>query len=982
MWNSGGDINNQTVQVVDPGDMHVTGLIEGESTVVLESTGGSITIDGKIDGNSHVSLKAAQDIMIGPAGGTNKEIDGNSAVDVVAGRDIAVGGYIHKATVDLSAHGEVTLTEIGDNAIVRVIADGEVSLTEKIDEESRTDLVSNRGSITIDGKIDGSSNAHLSAAGDIILGQQGNAGDRKIAGNSFVAAMAGKDIVLGGPIEESHTKVDFAAAGSISIENEISGGATVRLLSGTGKIGVAGNISGNSTEVIFFPAGALAAPNPQGGAVTNLEEWAAAGPLNPTADTEGYWWENWGQTFGYLAPFRVLPRSVEEIAAALVEGFGKRQPTPIKAVGGGWSFTDAALPFKSQPEVDQASIKLRGAWQRQDVRRVLDGLTDDTSIVPMDLLPEAVARNSEFSTTYDQANLRQATNSGTQLPSSAEVRIIDTRSLASSLNCEFPEIAAPPPQQRSPYLKRRPILFHVEAGITMADLQQLLDHQHPRLALQATGGSPGATLAGTISTATHGGEFKWPLLVDRVRAIHLVGPGGEQGGQQWWIEGDLPVADQVKLQQRYPAIDAAHFIDAGWNAIPGLTGQDVLKAAAVSMGTMGVIYSVVLEVVPQFGLRQIVHPTNWTEILAAAQTTEQELRASDTNANTAVLEVLMDGAVNGTGIAKANNVYADLAINPFNHDCWVINREVTPELPDDANSPSLGIGDYLTSLSRALSGNAVDSVEYSKFAGRIFDFLHYATDWPNPDDVVHDVEQALRLAAFAMALPDPLVGALAASSARDVLNAITEAGDPDRGQQFLGDALTGFFHALEGTAPGLNSDATAVAYQVGAIGWPDGGLPGRGVEIALDPTNAFTFLQTVLFDDILANTMKAGNNPLLGYVSVRVCPTTETLLGMQQYAPNSVMIEVVAYRSPQGNTVMDLVQEKTLKWAPAAGPRPLLHWGLENDKVTNTFLAGTPLGQVYSGAFTRLQAFAQIRQYLRGGFPPVFDNNFTARVGI
>ncbi len=66
--------------------------------------------------------------------------------------------------------------------------------------------------------------------------------------------------------------------------------------------------------------------------------------------------------------------------------------------------------------------------------------------------------------------------------------------------------------------------------------------------------------------------------------MHLVGPGGEE----WWIEGDYPVADQAKLQARYPALDVNHFIGGSWNGIPGLTAQDVLDAVVVSIGTMGV----------------------------------------------------------------------------------------------------------------------------------------------------------------------------------------------------------------------------------------------------------------------------------------------------------------------------------------------------------------------------------------------------------
>jgi hypothetical protein len=391
---------------------------------------------------------------------------------------------------------------------------------------------------------------------------------------------------------------------------------------------------------------------------------------------------------------------------------------------------------------------------------------------------------------------------------------------------------------------------------------------------------------------------------------------------------------------------------------------------------------VVLAVVPQFGLRQIVHPTSWKQLLAAAKTTETELRAGNVTANKTVLDVLMDGAVNGTGIAKADNVYVDLAINPINRDCWVVNRQVTPSLPDDLNSPSPAIGDYLTALSRSLASRAVDMVFSSKFGGRIFDFLSYATDVPgNLNDLNNDLNQAGRLTTFITSLGDVLGGTLAAVNVQTIVNSIINASNPDRGIEFLGDGLTGFFHALEGTAPGLNSDRTGVSYKVGAIGWPDGGLPGRALEIALDSTNAFTFLQTVLFDDVLKKAMSGPfPKPLIGYISIRVCPQTQTLMGMQQYSPFSVMIEVVAYRSPEANELMDDMQKKALAFS-AAGPKPLLHWGLENDQVTNASLVSTPLGQPYKGT-TRLEAFKKIRQFLRKGHTPVFDNNFSSRMGL
>ena len=990
MWDSNGDINGGRVQQVDSGDMHVSGKIDSGSFVFLVSTGGSITVDGKIDGvsqgilvsakgtitikgkidnNSQATLKAAGSVMIGTEGGDgDRKIDNNSSVAVVAGGDIVLGGKIdNNSAVDFRAHGGISTAKIDGTSIVRLLADGDISVTDKIDGASRVDLVSNRGSVTIHGKIDGDSKVSLTASQDIGIGSDANLGDgdRKIDGNSLVTAIAGESISVGGGIYKDHTNVDFAAVGGILIGKDISGGPTVRLLSARGKIVVTDGISDNGTTVKFFPPGALVANN--NGAQVSEEEWAAPDMLSLAAAPPGYWWENFPQTFGYVTPFRVVPRSVDDIVKAIKTLDG---PVPVKAVGGGFSFSDVGLPFQTQRGVDNASTQLRGRWQQQDMRHVLEGL-NDIHAEPMDLLPQAVDRNLDFSTAYDQGQLRQITSSGSQLPgfSRNAACLIDTRSLASSLQDQFRDI-------RVKVTGTPPVLFHVEAGITMLDLQQLLDHQQRRLALQAPSAGPsGATLAGMLSTATHGAEFQAPLPADSVRAIHLVGPGGEQ----WWIEGDVRVANQKKLQLRYPQIDKAHFIAKGWSGIPGLTAQDVLNAVTVSMGTMGVIYSVVLEVVPQFGVRQVVHPTTWDDLLLAANVVEQDLRDGNAAANKRVLNVLLDGGLNGTGIAEKDNVFAHVRINPFNFDCWVINQEVTPNLPDDPNNPS---PDYLGALTPAMALRAVDKFQHKLALGRVFDFLSWATD--DLDVVFSDLGQASRLLSFITGLGDVFGGALAALSVQAAANVMNIFDHPDRGQQFLGDLVSGVFHALHGTGPGQNSDTTSVPYQFGAIGWPARGTPGRGLEIALDPENAFTFVQKVLFDEVRDTFMSEVSRPLkplIGYIAIRVCKTTKTLLGMQQYSPFSVMVEVAGYRTPEADEVMDQIQAKALAFSPD-GPKPLLHWGLENDQVTAAYLTGTPLGQPYKSSLTRLEAFTKIRNFLKNGNPPVFDNNFSARLGL
>ncbi len=987
-WDSKGDIVAQTVQIVDEGPITVSGRIDDHSTVVLVCTDPkqTVTVTGKVDGHSSLTIDAKGPVVVGQSGGDNGKVDGGSSVDVTAGGAVTFGGPIHNCAVTLRSHGSITCTGGVDyGARVRQVADGNIVLTGDIEGNefdhgpSRVELVSNRGSVTVTGKVGGKSSVWLTAATDVAIGSTGPQ-DPTIDGESFVVGLAGGTISLGGGIHDDKTTVDLAAGGAVTIGKDVAAGV-IRLLSAASSITVTGTVS---PKVTSWPPKAFA---PKAGDTAPDETaWSDPALLLPTGPRAGYWWENWGKTFGYVAPFRSLPRTLDDLVKA-VQGAGnvdRPDLTPVKAVGGGWSFSDAALPFTTTAEVDAASVLHRGEWQHQDVRNVLEG-RGDTPIQPMDLHPQAVTRNVAFSTMFDRPALRQVTASGPQLPASGAVRLIDTRALASSLQGEFDQIRATTTVGPGRPRHLREILFHVEAGITMSDLQQLLDHQFPRLAIQATGGSPGATLAGTLSTATHGGEFRWRLLVDRVRAVHLVGPGGVQ----WWIEGDVPVADPVKLAARYPGI---RFIGAGWSGVPGLGAQDVLRAVAVSMGAMGVIYSVVLSVVPQFGLRQVVHPTTWPALLAAAGTSEGELRKGTAGPNQLVLTALMDGTINGTGIPNDNslqqNVYVDLAINPINRDCWVVNRQVTLTLPDDPDGGSAGAGDFLTALSRALGARDVDRFTESVVVGRIFDFLSWATDQP---DLGSTLAEAARLAAFVGGLSDPLGGILAAGSAQAVLNALNASGHPDRGLSFVGDVLTGFFHALEGTTQGQNPDGTTrdggnadltnVAYRVGAIGWPDTGLPGRGLEIALDPANAFTFLQTQIFDEVLADAA-AANNPLLGYISVRLCPQTETLLGMQQFAPVSVMIEVVSYRSPQAAGVIDAIQDKAKAWSPADGLKPLLHWGLENDRIGAADLVGTPLHQPYAGGMTRLAAFSAIRAYLAAGGAPVFDNTFVTRLGL
>ena len=108
-------------------------------------------------------------------------------------------------------------------------------------------------------------------------------------------------------------------------------------------------------------------------------------------------------------------------------------------------------------------------------------------------------------------------------------------------------------------------------------------------------------------------------------------------------------------------------------------------------------------------------------------------------------------------------------------------------------------------------------------------------------------------------------------------------------------------------------------------------------------------------------------------------------MGMQQFSPHSVMIEVVGYRSPEANAVMDAIQQKALN-PDLRSLDLMLHWGLENDKMGPDDLPRMPVNQqpAHPGSpFTRLSAFKQVRQLLiHGHAPSPFDNNFVNRLNL
>jgi FAD binding domain len=139
-------------------------------------------------------------------------------------------------------------------------------------------------------------------------------------------------------------------------------------------------------------------------------------------------------------------------------------------------------------------------------------------------------------------------------------------------------------------------MYHVEAGMTIRELYGSLDRRG--LALKTMGGASGQTVAGAISTGTHGGDKRRPPLADTLRALHLVA----RRGTQYWIEPSSGITNPDLLKARVAKnVPRRNIIydDATFNA------------CLVSVGCMGVIYAVVLSARSPYDLLESTTATTW-----------------------------------------------------------------------------------------------------------------------------------------------------------------------------------------------------------------------------------------------------------------------------------------------------------------------------------------------------------------------------------
>jgi hypothetical protein len=423
------------------------------------------------------------------------------------------------------------------------------------------------------------------------------------------------------------------------------------------------------------------------------------------------------------------------------------------------------------------------------------------------------------------------------------------------------------------------MLFHVEAGATVAQVNDLLKAKG--LALPTLGGANGQAIAGAISTGTHGGDIAIPPLADAIMAMHLV----TEGGRDLWIErASTPITDDAKLA----AVLARSCPDTEI-----VRNDAVFNALRVGVGRFGVIYSYVLRVVPAFRLAE------WTTKISGASLTAA-LRAG-VNSGTFLMPLLSmlpapPASLNAIDVANPRGLEVVFDTNNLGM-CYVKRRWPTTDTNDLGTGSSPNLLCAIGAPGVLAAGNAV----LGAFTGIPFYGVAVGT--------AMGALSASLAANPGQRAGDMLAQVLSAFWSLGLGWAIPQIAGVEFGAQYqdsLGNGKRGPSQLIISGAP---QDSLQNCFRVDSI------------EPIFDAhsTGYLGFLDTIL--------ATAPASKQAGYFSLRWSAMSQATLSMHNFpSPHAVAIEVTSLRGlPDNPSWMASVEAA----AVARGGRP--HWGQINN---------------------------------------------------
>ena len=436
------------------------------------------------------------------------------------------------------------------------------------------------------------------------------------------------------------------------------------------------------------------------------------------------------------------------------------------------------------------------------------------------------------------------------------------------------------------------VLVHVEAGIKVAALNAML--AAAGLSMPTLGGSNGQSIAGAISTGTHGADFELPPLAGLVMAMHVV----TVGGQEYWVEpASRPITENVAL---------AWALDCGDAQI--IRDDEMFNALLVSVGRFGVIYSYVLRAVPAFRIFE------WTaKIPRVVLTTMLRQGVSAGTLLRPLLDILPPPPANLNEIDTPNPRGVEVVFDTQNTDfCWVKRRWLTTE-PANLNfgfvedeACRIGARGVLSQAEPVFFG-AEAAAEASGIAFPLAILISTKVDWleaqwrANPNMTSGDMLALLLRVAWDIGAGF-LIKEQTAKAFGDRYVNTTIAGV--RGPS--AEMLSGFVQ--DGQQKCFRAESTEPIFDAHAAGY-------------------LNFLDSVV---AMAPGVKQA-----GYISLRWSMTTPATLSMHNFASaHAVAIEVTSLKGlPDNETWMSTL----MAVANANGGR--LHWGQRNSFVTGALVA-------------------------------------------
>jgi hypothetical protein len=445
--------------------------------------------------------------------------------------------------------------------------------------------------------------------------------------------------------------------------------------------------------------------------------------------------------------------------------------------------------------------------------------------------------------------------------------------------------------------------LHVEAGIKIHQLNCVLDSKG--LAMPTLGGSRGQSLAGVIGTGVHGSDISEPPIADAVRAIHLVGPGG----QEWWIESErYRITDPLVMARLREDGTFCRNIRIEYS-------DDLFNSVLVSMGCAGIIYSVVLAARDRFNLHTIRSGFTWDDARRVIASIAAGTARED------YIDINVSGANASCRITRRtvtrNAVTATASSTPTILDVASVVGFIGPGALAELVAEATRIIAQLAAIIPRLLANPLDVVALGELA----------TIGISPASAEATLANLRRYFELLTSLPLAELGSGDPARVADVLpKAINYAwtlGSFARSGRVVVDALQ---HQLTlATLPDEDSVKTSHGARTGQTLCPEDEQFHSEVErlvesfeFAVDAANAINFVERIL---AIVSDMRGGLDALVVNVNLRFTGATRAILGMQQFE-RTCHVEVYTFKGIAAN---GLFHERLNMLASEVGAIP--HWG-------------------------------------------------------